>query len=138
MFPTPTIDVWFRVLKFIEIICFDNYFHIIMKKLKNKFTYLITFLNKQLTSSMHLNTKYQLKDIFCAENSSTCIRGLSQKINKRPLVVNNSIKEDVIEAQVCKKRDIRSGRNYYEGWDKYASNAMKVVKHSYFVLNSFE
>ncbi|XP_073391108.1 uncharacterized protein [Physcomitrium patens] len=74
-------------------------------------------------SSLH-----ECKDVCRNENSSTCIRGLSQKINKRPLVVNNSIKEDVIEAQVCKKRDIRSGRNYYEGWDKYASNAMKEIE----------
>lgn len=52
---------------------------------------------------------------------------LSKQRHKRPLIVENSENKDRIEEKSKKKKDVRSGRSYYEQWDKYAIHAEKVL-----------
>jgi len=51
----------------------------------------------------------------------------SEQKRKRSFILNDSMNKEMPIEKSKKKRDIRSGRSYYEQWDKYAIHVEKVL-----------
>lgn len=56
------------------------------------------------------------------------VEPLSKQRRKRSLILDDLKNKMTSIEQSKKNKDVRSGRSYYEQWDKYATRAEKVLK----------